>query len=459
MVTLEHVVFSFDLELTADTHVGDGRTERFDALRPGERPGDWVGPPVEKGKPAPEVATIVRDHTLKPTVPATALKGALRKATTAHLGRTRTEELFGKIGEKDSGSMGRFSFYSGHWKSGPQGPLSLPYWDPDARSWISTHVAIGRDHGSADPQKLYNVEMVPAGTVFRIEGVWFGSLASAEKELPELLRPLAADEGLPIGAGHRLGLGTGVIVGRAIDLRCRRFDASDGSIRDLPAKTISVAKPEPGARPIVLALSCPGPFASIDPARRRCDNRAANHISALKRSEGLPVLHPETIAGALRARAAWLAITEGIGQNRAGSADDPFIKPSAWKSPFDLTPVERLFGVSGWRGLLRLSRPIPLTADSMRKLTSIAIDRFSGAVLDSTLFEHEIFLGVALTVELRLEQRRHEGLESLPAPDDLRLLRRLLEDLNGDVLPLGHATNRGFGWFDATVSGLEGLAR
>jgi len=104
--------------------------------------------------------------------------------------------------------MGKFAFYPGVWdeKQKVDG-TELPYFDEKAGTWIATHVAISRQTGTAEAKKLYNEEMLPAGTVFRISGTWFGSLDDTKSGLADILAPLASEEGLNIGSGSKLGLG------------------------------------------------------------------------------------------------------------------------------------------------------------------------------------------------------------------------------------------------------------
>jgi CRISPR/Cas system CSM-associated protein Csm3 (group 7 of RAMP superfamily) len=447
---LEHVRFSFDVELASDTHIGDGEEVKLDVLRPNAA--------LPKGSDdrdeIPSVATIARDHAGKPFLPSTALKGALRKRLETTLSKTEVEGLFGAIKNDDEGAMGRFAFYPGKWNNARgRDAQDLPHWSTEQGSWIATHVAISRETGTADHMKLYNQEMLAAGSGFSVSGVWFGTLDEAKSALAVLLAALASREGLQIGAGHKLGLGALRFTSKKdqVLLLTTRFDADAGTVvTDRNGQRLTV---QPAAEPkgrIDLKLHCEGPFISVDTTRKKGANDG-NQIKALKRNAQTPVVHVQTLAGALRARAAWLSACEGMG------GDDRFKNPSEWSHPAELTPVERLFGVSGWRGLVRFSQTESAGAKELRNLTSIALDRFSGALLDSALFEYEVFTGVELDVSLRLEERRGPDGRSFPDENDKRLLKLLLKDLAGDKLTLGHATNRGFGWFDVRVSGAEHL--
>jgi len=158
------------------------------------------------------------------------------------------------------------------------------------------------------------------------------------------------------------------------------------------------------------------------------------------------------VIGALRARAAWLGAVGGLGE------DQRFANPT-WQSPAELNPVRRLFGVTGWRGLLRIARMSPIGADEPRNLTGIALDRFSGAVLDGAIFVHEMFIGVRFELDLVLDGRQFsyvgpsgKVVEDYPFASDTALFKALLLDIWENGLMLGHGTNRGFGWFEAEKS-------
>lgn len=84
------------------------------------------------------------------------------------------------------------------------------------------------------------------------------------------------------------------------------------------------------------------------------------------------------------------------------------------------TPVQRLFGESGYRGLLSINRLEVKTAEPWN-VTSVKLDRFSGVPVDNALFTTATFLGVQVIVTLRLDEKR--GIE------------------------LGHGANKGVGWF------------
>ncbi|WP_413204158.1 RAMP superfamily CRISPR-associated protein [Rhodospirillum sp. A1_3_36] len=472
MTALSHVRFSFTLVVDTDLHIGDGRMCPLETLRPGLSRRRTADDPAQAEDTGPLVKTIVRDHDKRPILPATSLKGVLKEALTGSLDKAEIDRLFGTItggkhdkdgktdkrDKTDSGQMGRFTFHAAvlDRSDSPSTFSGLPYFDDTAGTWVATHVAISRNDGTADPRKLFNMEMVPAGGRFLVDGIWFGDMEDAKLSLPRLLAPLRRPDGVSIGSGGRIGRGR-VSLGRAADVRLweTAFNPKTGLVDTTPGKSpviLTVPKTAMDGAVKILDFTCDGPFASVDPSPRPGDNRG-NLIRSLGRDDARPVIHPDGVSGALRSRAAWLSALHDLG------GDDRFRKPETWADPEELTPVERLFGVTGWRGLLRQSFIKQPVAAEHTHYTSVALDAFTGGVLDSTLFEHEVYVGVSFSLALSLDRRVDDDNTPMVTQGDRNLLELLLDDVTGDVLPLGHATNRGFGWFSVTHASPERSAR
>jgi CRISPR/Cas system CSM-associated protein Csm3 (group 7 of RAMP superfamily) len=201
---LEQISFTARLRLRSDLHIGTGETRKLSELRP-----------LSVGmKDDPEVALIVRygDHT--PIIPATALKGALRKSVHTRHGKETAERLFGAA--KDTDWNGAVFIDRGQiglvWLrvaplTGTAPPGDRPFWDPQARTVITTHVAIERKTGTAARQKLFYIERVPEGAEFELRGLYIGPRAAAKDDLPLALGAPAAEDGLAIGADSKAGGG------------------------------------------------------------------------------------------------------------------------------------------------------------------------------------------------------------------------------------------------------------
>lgn len=111
--------------------------------------------------------------------------------------------------------------------------------------------------------------------------------------------------------------------------------------------------------------------------------------------------------------------------------------------PEDLTPTERLFGVTGWRGLLAVESIRVIRPGGKQTFTSVKLDRFSSAPIDGALFSVEAFVDPVFEVTLRLAPREKAPI-TLEAQS---LFDRLLNDIKDMGLMLGHGGSRGFGWF------------
>ena len=434
---LEFSTFTLDIKAVTDAHAGDGNATGLSEMRPDCQPD--LKNTAEDG---PLVQTLARGAGAlargagdlpppRPILPSTSIKGALKSWHVSNGTPDELVRLFGTIKDDDTGDMGRFSIDTATLLDAPESVASeLPYWDAQTFSWIATHVAVSRTHGSADPKKLYFVEMLPAGARFRLEGIWFGPCEEARQTLPELLSPFASGSGLHIGSGS--GTGSGLFAAETDELNLARtwYCAEKGRVFSrVEQKSVRLGAPVSQLR-TKIQFACPGPFLSLDPSRRSGSNHGQNRMHALKRAANKPVLHAKSVAGALRSRAAWLC----------AEPDDPYRKPGSWADPSELTPVEHLFGVSGWKGRLMISVDDLKGSSSERDLASIAIDRFSGAVLESTLFEIEYFHDVSFVLSLHLNS---PGVTKV----DQDLLDQLISSLITEGLRLGHATNRGFGWF------------
>lgn len=453
---LEQIWFEFDVSLVSDLHVGTGERGKIGELRSGDER-------LRNEQETQDVLLVARDHEAKPYLPASGLKGALRAnlaqrhgpefADTLLGSAKRTERSPGSGGEDvfvETGGMAKAVLYRGVVTGEPPSSAEgLPFWCRERRTYVNTQVALNRTRGTAEDKHLFKVELVPAETRFRVEGCYLGAEADARRDLARLLAPLAATgPGLAIGGGQRQGRGRLRLAdGGQVALERKAYDAkAHGVIENkLEALALPAGPDNEPAHCWDLALHCPGPYLTADPGGAAGEN---NRLAALsKDGGGSPILQGTSFMGALRGRTAWLAEIDEI-----KDGDDPFLKPDRWKTPRDLTRCQRLFGVTGWRGLLELVSLQPAQGAEPRKISlpGIALDRFSGAVLDGALFMTDAFTGCRF--EIRLQLRERDGLDKELFDKDLALIRAVLDDLQSGELLLGHGTNRGFGWFDVSVS-------
>jgi CRISPR/Cas system CSM-associated protein Csm3 (group 7 of RAMP superfamily) len=442
------------LRLDGDLHIGAGIDAEDDKLLSEQDKKD-------KKKP-PNVALVQRDVAGNAVIPATSLKGALKSQ--APLSKEQFNRLLGEQGDAEAGKGRIGCLWLGC-------ALAEAAADDDAcfagatknggtrrQGFVKTAVRIDRTSGAAEDTLLYNRETIGAGVLFTARATLFLDDAE-EPELRELLAgllaPLARDPGLRIGGQQRQGGGR---------LRLDGIEATRRTIQGLDL----VASPEPdlGRRllqaaakierapheTIRLTLTCEGPFISMRDKEDEQDRDGTLRevTQPLCRPDCRPLLWPSSLLGALRARAAWLSEIERLrsngGQPVDGLADDRNKVVRRTDELAALSPVERLFGVAGWRGLLRVSSLEPTVGHIVtQKMTSVTIDRFTGGGIDERLFTGRVFIGACFSCDLQLDERR--GVQQ----GEQVLLDALLTDIQDFGLELGHGGSKGFGWFAVTV--------
>lgn len=480
MITpLTFLTFEAELELLSDLHIGDGREEKLGAKNAGVSGQGNGAAHVEEQEIAQttsgeksnldnddgheeklaengetsRMATVVRDVDDKPVIPGSALKGALRAAVLASCGPEKSVELFGaeKNSEGAEGHASVVTIYAARIiEEGPPAPtsnLGLPE-SGKKYTFLATHVALDRKTGSAEDQKLYSVEMVPAGTRFKLEGIVRSGKAVCD--LKTALGPLVS--GISLGRGTTKGNGKLKLIESKISYKTKSLDVSKMKEKSDPETTIILESVQDSSsiKIVEFSMTCLGPFMSHD-STHKVDGQD-NVLFALRRSEEIEY-QKEGLYGVLRERCAWLAATDKIGDGCRDNEDR--FKPFTSKdSPSDLCRTARLFGVPGWQGLVEIKSLKLLGGERLRKsddhsnggMPGIAIDRFSGAVLDTGPFYVDAWVGIKLEFNLVLRER-----EDFPTEDDKRLFSALVKLIKVDGLLLGHGTNRGFGWFDENI--------
>ena len=449
---LGFVCFKAELELETDLHIGDGSEAPLNLKRTRTPRSD------RQGEPESTYMTIVRNAAQIPIIPGTALKGVLRASVAARHDESVAGRLFGAIKAADessdssgssgsTGHIGRITFYAS--RQCQQGKIpDLPESCRPSTA-IATHVAIGRKYGVAEEQKLFNREIVPAGARFRLEGVVRG-VNDVKADLKIALAPLVA--GIELGRGISKGNGRLKLANGRVDIKLRSLDVAGPEPEITESDWCELRIPCVGAaapvKRVDFSLQCPGPFLSHDPDRRV--QGQDNVLFALRRDNSRPVLWPESLYGVLRERCAWLAASDSVGDG-CRDGEERFTPLSADKDAKTLGRTGRLFGVPGWRGLVRIEslrlasgrRLRNCDTDSSGGIAGISIDRFSGAVLDTGPFFTDAWVALSLTFTLTLNRRA-----CCPYQEDIDLFRNLVDHVRCDGLLLGHGVNRGYGWFD-----------
>lgn len=418
---------------------------------------------------------IALDGNGSPWIPASTLKGCLRAM---HVG-TDTIRLFGEIRSDGTGRMGDVSFGNAWLLKGS--PIVLV---------DTSRVAIDRHRGAAEHNKLFRQLAVPAGAKFEARFVIGADstddLASAARRLGGVLAPLFS--GVRIGTGRRQGCGMVLADQNQVRIRCLRLVGGRPKWSDSPAIfdafRASIKAGDTRQAPIVdviADLSIDGDYSRLGKPRSSFEPGRSHTTTTLERDDlGAPLLTGTTVIGALRARCAWLAELDWlrggaeagpVGRDRAtDTVDQRFTPLDEFAREGDgghtiaavlpmLSSVERLFGISGWAGLVEIAELSSTNHGHKHDRTSTAIDRFTGGSLHGALYKTEVAQEPIwrLRLVVRPTDERLSAWSNDMRHADLALLARLIADVRAKGLDLGHGTGKGWGWAKLQVSKQEGL--
>jgi len=410
-----------------------------------------------QGETAVDMA-VLRDPTDgRPLLPGTSLAGALRSHLADVLGGYRSSEhkdvaaLFGAARSTDAGSQSPLIVFD-----------SLAHLPEDLTLEIRDGVAIDSVTGTAEAHKKFDFEVLPAGTRFpvRIELI----VENPDREVRLLGLLIVALEGLAegdIALGMRRSRGLGTI--NVHNWKALRHDlttaqgwlgwltsdhekpiADDAQSYHFVAEAIRSVYPSRQAlnnfldnvtdkRRRILAeleMKIAGDLLVRSPATDPGAPDAVHLCSA-----GMPVLPGTGLAGALRAQALRIA---RLVREKHGDGD-------RW--------VERIFGPRLERqnensqsgqaiaSKLRISESF-IKNGGARRQTRIAIDRFTGGVVQGALFDEQVQAGGNLTVKLELRD---------PTDAEAGLVLLLLKDLLSGEIPVGGSVSVGRGVLRGTA--------
>lgn len=385
-------------------------------------------------------ATIVRDYQGLPYIPATAVKGVVRRLAEDYFrGDGVIDELFGTVKnlEAGSGSMGKLLFRAGLC----QGELPKTEAMPFAKeaggkgSYIAARTAIDAASGVAEDHKLFMQEMVPPGVRFGLALTLldFGRPHDAALKALTQLLAIAMRDGLSLGKSQADGQGQMAV--SDVILRHLRL-SSEGVLKEAKRDVVRAAGKE--FKPLLpterhfFELECPMPFAVANSAvkgtgREQARESGTVQVAAQKLRDGMPLVHGSSIGGVLRSRAVWLSRLMVL--NGAPAVSDA---------------VDELFGTSDRKALVEI-KDLKVLEAREEKITSLRVDRFTGAPVFGALYTTAAFTGVRLSFALILNSRPpRETTESAKA-----LFASIAEDIRQNGLQLGHGTNKGFGWFQS----------
>jgi CRISPR/Cas system CSM-associated protein Csm3 (group 7 of RAMP superfamily) len=381
----------------------------------------------------PDQAQVVLDTGIdgRAQLPGTSLAGALREMVRGQRGAGVADDWFGRIvpGAETEAQASRV------WVLGSRRL-------DNADSQLLSSTRIDRFRGAAADNTLRTEEVLPAGSSFE---VFLRCDDAADGEVGDLAALVAAWQPL-IGRGVSRGRGRCAV--EAVRYGILRLGDPDDLLRWLtlngPALAREVAvhpvsAPDDGL-PADLLFRVPvtitGPWHIGSGEKPEPGSREP---IPLLRAGGQPVVPGTAVKGLLRSRAEFILRSVGL---------EP---PPCDKVPCGKCWTCEVFGYGGGedtgsasvgrRAAIRLADAV-ISSPVATTRTHIAIDRFTGGVLDGALYTMEVLEGGSFAIEVDLlsadigETRRAEI---------AAVLRLVLEDLSDGIIGMGGSTARGYG--------------
>lgn len=401
------VVYKVTFETLSELHVGSGlaTSEQFDK------------------DSETEVARIVLDVRGKPWIPGSTLKGAFRAQSDV-----QDLRLFGKPHAKGAEFARGDLTFSG---------LSLSSYGP-VEPKVRTAVDPGT--GASAARKLFAQDYVAIGSRFTGDIVLECSeerLRDAKAAFMRSLNRFSRAEGVAIGSGKADGLGRMRLI--EVDSLVQKLGPSGWSAATKESVNRTPDKDEDW---ISIELDCPGPYLVFGKKGKVLDaDGEEREVTFAERTGKLPRLFPTGVAGALRARALWLAECAALQKGEPLETTAISVKTSAGSA--DLTVVQRLCGDEGYRASMAMKVEMVLEAGKTPIETSHPagpLDPLLQAPRDGGLHRRKADSAVRIRLSMRMWRKTAEQ-------DEQDLFAALTDDLQANGLALGLGTVKGFGWF------------
>jgi CRISPR/Cas system CSM-associated protein Csm3 (group 7 of RAMP superfamily) len=401
------IVYKVTFETLSELHVGSGlaTSEQFDK------------------DSETEVARIVLDVRGKPWIPGSTLKGAFRAQSDV-----QDLRLFGKPHAKGAEFARGDLTFSG---------LSL---DSNRQVEPKVRTAVDPGTGASAARKLFAQDYVAIGSRFTGDIVLECSeerLRDAKAAFMRSLNRFSRAEGVAIGSGKADGLGRMRLI--EVDSLVQKLGPSGWSAATKESVNRTPDKDEDW---ISIELECPGPYLVFGKKGKVLDaDGEEREVTFAERTGKLPRLFPTGVAGALRARALWLAECAALQKGTPLETMALSVKTSAGDA--DLTVVQRLCGDEGYRASMAMKVEMvdskqPLQTDHPAgPLDPVLQTPRTGS---GSVHRRNADSGVRIRLSLRLWR-------ATATEDEQQLFAALLEDIRQNGLPLGLGTPKGFGWF------------
>ncbi|HPP02894.1 MAG: hypothetical protein HPY51_13970 [Candidatus Omnitrophica bacterium] len=397
--------------------------------------------------------TILRDaKDGGPLLPGTSLAGALRSHLADVLGGYRSPEhrdvtvLFGVARGDDNGSQSPLIVFD-----------SLGFLPGGLAVEIRDGVGIDPATGTAEVHKKFDFEVLPAGTCFPLRVELIVEDLKQEARLLGLL--IAALDGLTEGAialGMRRSRGLGALKTRNWKAIRHNLTNNQGWLgwltcdheNPIPSEVSSYSSAAEAIRSAYTTLEIKLPvdhrhrlLVDLDLAlagdllvRSPASDAGAPDVVHLH-SAGKPVLPGTSLAGVMRAQALRIARLVRERHDDGELWVDRLFGPRLEKKKEDSQKEQ------AEASRLRISESF-IENGSARRQTRIAIDRFTGGVVQGALFDEEVQAGGRLHVRFELRK---------PEDSEIGLLLLLLKDLLSGNIPVGGASSVGRGFLEGTA--------
>jgi len=397
--------------------------------------------------------TLLRDplDEVTPLLPGTSIAGALR----SHL----ADVLGGYFSDEDKAVPTLFGASRKNEEDGEQSPLIV--FDslgklPGKKIEIRDGVSINPKTGTAKSHMKFDIEVLPAGTVFPVRVELIVEKIAEEADLLGLLtKAVSGLSNGDISLGMRRSRGLGSVKVR--NWKAKRFDLinPDGWVSLLTSDHVNPIVNETPYESPVDALQSAYPALRLeeppDDKRERMvielqlqlagellvrspgyDPAAPDAVHL--HSAGKPVLPGTSLAGAMRAQALKIARCVRESQGDGDEWIDQLFGPHFDKNQVSDSQKPRA-------SRLRVSENYFSNGDAHCR-TRIAIDRFTGGVVQGALLDEQVHTGGELTIKLELRG---------PTDAETGLLLLLLKDFLSGEIPVGGSASVGRGVFRGTA--------
>lgn len=347
-----------------------------------------------------DAAAVSTDARGRAYIPGSGIKGALRAWLTRHhpAHATAIARLFGHGGDSDTAAGGVLEVCDAS-ASDVQPPIAnVPFWNPDRLTGATAAAAIDRKTRTAQDEKLFHREYVPAGVRFELLLTGDG-LSDDEAALVHAALRAFHEDSIRLGAETRGGWGR--IACSDVTIRSITAEAwlKDGPWEDriaVAGRALARAGDANVLRIAIDRLAFTGPFLVNEPSRTKSVLEPPPEGSDLPEPpdhaervgpDGKAVLPVSSFRGALRSRAEKIVRTLG---KQACMATDPrgACRPiDRAANAKDLCIVCQLFGATGWATPIRFEPFTLLNDPKPFRQELVAIDRFTGGVSGSAKFD------------------------------------------------------------------------